>query len=649
MRKSLASLALVGLLAAIPTPSLAVDSPEEAIAKLVELSPSCELAVASYKDESDCEPDTYLVEFFDYSGQVQYEHYLRKDLSASLESASISAFELDALELADLARNPKVASITANVELHGLGTQSAPGWHLDRIDQASLPLDQTYNFQDNAQGAGVVIYIVDTGINSSHSEFTGRLGSGYSAIGATSDTEDCNGHGTHVAGLAGGTTFGPAKLATITPVRVLDCDGSGTLLSVLMGLDWIASNTMVGQAAVVNMSLGGDQNSFLDNAVASLSEQGLVFVVAAGNSAADACNTSPARVPAAITVASSEINDNFSNFSNFGSCVDVVAPGGELRSAWIGGTTSSIVGSGTSMASGLVAGLVANQMSFGYQTVAELTTAMTSTAVSGALSAVPAGTPNLLVQSTIAFEAAGDTPTNEQADITIPQDSTPVSVAPITEPSNPGSPGSSLPPTPLPPTPLPPTVSVSGSTATINWVIPALDGFVLSSQTLRITSGTTVVAELQLGADKTSYVFENMASGVIYTAQLAIVSAGGASPFSSASLGFSYQELLNSPDAGEFSAWTKLLANGNQVKFYAKYPQVGQKIQFMVQRSNGTYRELAWLRVETKDLSEIGEYRNLTNGIYFVRTVNLNLGKNRLRILVDGQMLGNTRTYALKS
>lgn len=645
LRKSLASLALVGLFAAIPTPSLALDSPEEATAKLVELSPACELAVASYRAVSDCEPDTYLVEFFDYSGQVQYEHYLRKDLSASLESTSISAFELDALELADLARDPKVASITANVELQGLGTQSAPGWHLDRIDQASLPLNQTYTFQDDAQGAGVVIYIVDTGINSSHSEFTGRLGSGYSAIGATSDTEDCNGHGTHVAGLAGGTTFGPAKLATITPVRVLDCNGSGTLLSVLMGLDWIASNTMVGQAAVVNMSLGGDQNSFLDNAVASLSEQGLVFVVAAGNATANACNTSPARVPAAITVASSEINDSFSNFSNFGSCVDVVAPGGELRSAWIGGTTSSIVGSGTSMASGLVAGLVANQMSFGYQTVAALTTAMTSTAVSGALSAVPAGTPNLLVRNTIAFVAPGTTPTGGQADITIPQDSTPVSVAPITSPDSPGTPGV----TPLlPPAPLAPTAQVSGSSATISWTLPVLEGLEITAQTLRIISGSTVVAEIPLAANATSYVYQNLASGVIYTAQISVTNATGAGPYSAASAGFSYQELLNSPDAGEFSAWTKLLANGNQVKFYAKYPQVGQKIQFMVQRSNGTYRELAWLRIRPSDLTEIGEYRNLTNGIYFVRTVNLNLGKNRLRILVDGQMLGNTRTYSLR-
>jgi hypothetical protein len=298
------------------------------------------------------------------------------------------------------------------------------------------------------------------------------------------------------------------------------------------------------------------------------------------------------------------------------------------------------------MASGLVAGLVANQMSFGYQTVPALTTAMTSTAVSGALSAVPAETPNLLVRNTIAFAAPGSAPTGDQADITIPQDSTPVSVAPITSPDNTGTPEVAplLPPAPLAPTPV-----VSGSSATISWTLPVLEGLEITSQTLRITSGSTVVAEIPLAANATSHVYQNLASGVIYTAQVSVTNVTGAGPYSAASSGFIYQELLASPDAGEFSAWTKLLANGNQVKFYAKYPQVGQKIQFMVQRSNGTYRELAWLRVEAKDLTEIGEYRNLTNGIYFVRTVNLNLGKNRLRILVDGQLLGSTRTYALKS
>jgi len=652
-RKSPTLAALASLLAVIPAPSIAADTASVATAKLVSVSAQCELAVERFVPTQGCEDATYLVEFQDHAAQVEFEHYLRRDLGASLQSTAISAFELSSLELANLAREPKVLAITANAQFRKLGTQASPGWHLDRIDQAALPLDQTYDFQDDAQGAGVVIYIVDTGINSSHSEFSSRLGQGigYLADGTATSAEDCNGHGTHVAGLAGGTTFGPAKLATVTPVRVLDCDGNGTLLSVLSGLDWIAQNTLVGQPAVVNMSLGGQQNAFLDNAVSSLSNQGLVFVVAAGNASAEACSTSPASVSAAITVASSDQGDEFSSFSNFGSCVDVVAPGGLVSSAWTGGPNSSAVGSGTSMASGLVAGLVANHMSFGHQTPEVLKAEIVNKSVSGVLTAVPADTPNLLVQNTVTLTSGGSATSAFYNRVTLPGGTAPdqVSVPPVTEPappSNPGSPGGSLPI--LPPAPIAPTVSVAGSNATISWVIPVQTGLVVSSQTIRISSGTTLVLETALPSDATSYLFEGLAPGVIYTAQISITSSAGASSLSNPSAGFSYVEPLNSPDASEFSAWTKLLANRTQVKFYAKYPQVGQKIQFMVQRSNGSYRELAWLRIEAKDLTETGEYRNLTNGIYFVRTVNLNLGKNRLRILVDGQLLGSTKTYSLR-
>lgn len=652
-RKSLTLAALVSLLALVPMPALAADSSEAATAKLVSVSAECELAVAKYLPVKGCDTDTYLVEFQDHAAQIELEHYLRRDLGASLQSTAISAFELSALELADLARERKVLGITANAQFRSLGTQASPGWHLDRIDQAELPLDQIYEFEDDEQGEGVVIYIVDTGINSSHSEFAGRLGQGvgYLSDGTATTSEDCNGHGTHVAGLAGGTTYGPAKLATVTPVKVLDCNGDGTLLSVLMGLDWIAQNTLVGQQAVINMSLGGNQNAFLDNAVSALSNQGLVFVVAAGNLSANACNTSPASVPTAITVASSDQGDGFSSFSNFGSCVDVVAPGGLVQSSWTGGANASAVGSGTSMASGLVAGLVANHMSFGYQTPATLKAEIVGKAVSGVLTAVPAGTPNLLVQNTVTLATGGTATGSLYNRVTLPGGTAPdqVSVPPVTEPalpSNPGSPGGALPV--LPPTPAAPTVAVVGSSATISWVIPVQTGLVVNSQTIRISSGTTVVLETALPSDATSYLFEGLAPGVVYTAQISITSSAGASPLSNPSAGFSFVELLNSPDAGEFSAWTKLLANRTQVKFYAKYPQVGQKIQFMVQRSNGSYRELAWLRIEAKDLNQSGEYRNLTNGIYFVRTVNLNPGKNRLRILVDGRLLGSTKTYSLR-
>ena len=638
---------LLGLIAAIPVPAQAWDDALAAKSKLHQVAPECEAAI-SQPLFSSCESDEYLVEFASASSQLRFNQHLRQDLTEVVELAQVSAFDLGSWGLAELAKSKEVISITRNAAVFSQGTQADPGWHLDRIDQVGPVLDNTYNFADDAQGSGVRVYIVDTGVNTSHEEFSGRITPGYSAIGASSDYEDCSGHGTHVAALAAGSTVGVARQADVVPVRVLDCAGSGTLLSVLMGLQWIAQNTFVGQPAVVNMSLGGAEAPLLDSAIASLIDQGLAFVVAAGNTTTDACQTSPAKVSGAITVASSDQGDAFSSFSNWGSCVDVIAPGGQVRSAWIGGSSAYAEGSGTSMASGLVAGLVANQMTLGHKSPLDLVQTLEANALSDAITSVPIGTPNTFVTNGFTLSAGNDATTDNFDPVTLPADTTPVSVAPITEPEPPPSGGSPAPGPVLPPAPLAPTATIAGTTVTLNWEL-APESLVIEKYLVRVSSATTIIRDVELTADQTSLVLTDLAPGVVYTAQLAYVSAVGTGGYSVPSEPFSFQRPLNAPTAGEFSAWTKLLANGTQVKFYAKYPQVGQKIQFMVQRPNGTYRELAWLRIEAKDLAETGEYRSLTNGIYFIRTVNLNPGKNRLRILVDGQMLGATRTYALKS
>ena len=184
---------------------------------------------------------------------------------------------------------------------------------------------------------------------------------GYSAFGASSSTSDCNGHGTHVAGTIGGTTYGVAQSVLLVPVRVLDCKGSGTTDGVIAGLDWVTAQTA--RPAVANMSLGGSASTALDNAVNALINSGVTVVVAAGNSRTDACKSSPARVPAAITVAASDINDVFASFSNYGPCVDIIAPGVSITSAWWTSTTAINTISGTSMASPHVAGVVARLLS----------------------------------------------------------------------------------------------------------------------------------------------------------------------------------------------------------------------------------------------------------------------------------------------
>ena len=647
-RKLVAFAGLAALLALIPIPSQAWDDPAAVKAKLIQFSEACDSA-ATQPLFSQCQRAEYLVEFESQEAQARFNQQREKDLTAVVESALVSAFELSAWELSELALSREVVSITRNFALSSEGTQFNPDWHLDRIDQAGPELDSTYNFADDALAAGVRVYIVDTGINTSHQEFAGRIIPGYSSIGASTEYEDCSGHGTHVAALAAGATVGTARQADIVPVRVLDCAGSGTLLSVLMGLQWIAENTFVSQPAVVNMSLGGPEAPLLDSAISSLIDQGLAFVVAAGNTTTDACQTSPAKVPGAITVASSDQGDGFSSFSNFGPCVDVIAPGGQVRSAWIGESDAYAAGSGTSMASGIVAGLVANQMTLGHKSPAELDQTLEVNALTEAITSVPAGTPNKFVTNGFLL-SDGAAATSENFDpVQLPADSTPVSVAPITEPEPEAPPAPAPNPGPsLPPTPSAPVASIDGTTVTLSWE-PAAESLNVEKYLLRISSSNTLIRDVEVSAGEQSLVLTDLAPGVVYTAQLAYASSVGTGGYSSPSEPFSFQRPLNAPTAGEFSAWTKMLANGTQVKFYAKYPKVDQKIQFMVQRPDGTYRELAWLRIEADDLTETGEYKSLTNGIYFVRTVNLNPGKNRLRILVNGEMYLPTRTYTLKS
>ena len=400
-------------------------------------------------------------------------------------------------ELAEqVRRDGRVERIERDVAVRHTGTQDGATWGLDRVDQRTLPLNRSYTYDSDA--AGVTMYVVDTGVRATHVDVRGRVAAGWSAFADARGTDDCHGHGTHVAGTAAGSTWGVAKGVTIVPVRVLDCNGSGTTSGIIAGLDWIVGHHGTGPA-VANLSLGSTAHDSFDSAVRRAVADGVTVVAAAGNDNADACTKSPARVAEALTVAATTSSDARSSFSNFGPCVDLFAPGSGITSAHSSSDTAAASMSGTSMAAPHVAGIAALRLASTPTALPAAVHAAVNDVATPGVVADAAGSPNRLAHSRFVTPTA------------------PVATAPAA--------------------PATPTATAGKKAVALSWAAPSNGGSAITGYTVRVhrASDGAVAKTVTVGGTTTSTNVGGLTGGIAYYGTVRATNAVGDGAWSAAS------------------------------------------------------------------------------------------------------------------